>query len=69
MEKEITPDLILDGERYFTRENTAKRLKCSAQTMAGWYTRGKGPPSVKFGRHVLYGENDLRAWIASKKRG
>jgi len=66
---EITPDLILDGERYFTRENLAKRLNVSAQTIAGWYVRRKGPASLRFGRHVLYAESDVRAWISSKKRG
>jgi len=61
----ITPGLPhLANER-----EAADALGISAATLAKWRALGKGPPFLKIGRRVLYDASDLRAYLASARRG
>ena len=37
-------------------------------TLYQWRSRGEGPPAIRIGRHLKYDEDDLEAWIESRKR-
>jgi hypothetical protein len=46
----------------------AEQLGVAKQTLAIWRVRGVGPQFVKVGARVLYAQDDLDAWIDSRKR-
>jgi len=61
----VAPDVIVAGKPCFTRQGLAKALCKSEQTIAGWSTRGFGPPYFLIGRRVLYPEQGVINWLES----
>lgn len=49
-------------------KDTAKKLGVSPRTMEKWRVTGEGPVFHKFGSKVFYAEQDLDAWVASRRR-
>ena len=61
----VVPDMIVAGEPCFTRRGLARAFAKSEQTLAGWRTRGFGPPYFSIGRRVLYPEQGVLKWLES----
>jgi predicted DNA-binding transcriptional regulator AlpA len=55
-------------ERLLTAKDAARILRLSPSWLAKSRMRGDGPPYVKFGRSVRYGEGDLAEWMRSRVR-
>lgn len=52
--------------RYFTTAQAAERLFSKVRTLERWRQTGFGPVYVKLGKRVLYSEESLAAWEASR---
>jgi predicted DNA-binding transcriptional regulator AlpA len=62
-------DQELNGrERLLTARDAADRLRLSLSWLAKARMRGDGPPYVKLGRSVRYGESALAKWTHSRTR-
>jgi excisionase family DNA binding protein len=46
-----------------TPKELAAFLKVSESTLTYWRTKGTGPKSVKFGKHVRYDWSDVKRWL------
>jgi predicted DNA-binding transcriptional regulator AlpA len=55
-------------QRLFTAKEAAKFLRLSVSWLAKARMRGDGPPYVKLGRAVRYGEGGLSDWLKSRAR-
>jgi predicted DNA-binding transcriptional regulator AlpA len=55
-------------ERLLTANDAANRLRLSRSWLAKARMRGDGPPYVKLGRLVRYGESTLAKWAWSRTR-
>ena len=61
-------ELDQNRERLLTAEDAADRLRLSASWLAKARMRGDGPPFLKLGRSVRYGESALAKWTWSRTR-
>ncbi|GAB2474330.1 hypothetical protein GCM10027063_14180 [Promicromonospora xylanilytica] len=68
----------LDRTPMWTVEELCEKLHASPETVRSWRKNGTGPRAYKIGRHVLFEEADVRAWLeaheirgrsASRRRG
>ena len=57
---------LFDG--LVTREELARHLGVSTDTLARWEGRGTGPTSIKVGRRVLYRAATVNAWLRGLER-
>lgn len=55
-------------ERLLTAKEAAGRLRLSPSWLAKARMRGDGPPFVKIGRSVRYGEGALAQWTKRNQR-
>jgi predicted DNA-binding transcriptional regulator AlpA len=55
-------------ERLLTAKDAADVLRLSPSWLAKARMRGEGPPFLKIGRSVRYGEGALRQWTKSRLR-
>lgn len=62
-EKSATPSINL-----LTAKEAAKLLKVSLSWLAKARMRGDGPPYIKFGKSVRYGEAAVLLWLKSHQR-
>jgi predicted DNA-binding transcriptional regulator AlpA len=63
-----TVDHDEDDEFEFLNINdAAKLLGIPVATLRWWRSKGTGPRSIKFGRHVKYPKVALRRWIQSQQ--
>jgi excisionase family DNA binding protein len=53
------------ARKFLTTNEFAERVRAPEATVRYWRHIGDGPRSVKIGRHVLYDEADVDAWIES----
>jgi excisionase family DNA binding protein len=51
------------SDELLTPEKVAAYLQIPRQTLYAWRTRGRGPRSLKVGRHVRYRREDVEAWL------
>jgi predicted DNA-binding transcriptional regulator AlpA len=56
------------NQRLLTAKEAAKSLRLSVSWLAKARMRGDGPPYVKLGRAVRYGEGGLSDWLKSRAR-
>ena len=61
-------ELDQSRERLLTVDDAAARLRLSPSWLAKARMRGDGPPFVKLGRSVRYGESALAKWTRSHTR-
>lgn len=54
--------------RLLTAKDAADRLRLSRSWLAKARMRGDGPPYVKLGRSVRYGESALSEWIRARTK-
>jgi predicted DNA-binding transcriptional regulator AlpA len=55
-------------ERLLTARDAADRLRLSPSWLAKARMRGDGPPFLKLGRSVRYGESALAKWTRARTR-
>ena len=68
-EHRFESDQELNGrERLLTARDAADRLRLSPSWLAKARMRGDGPPYVKLGRSVRYGESALSEWIRARTK-
>ena len=58
--------MVLDG--YLTRDEAARQLNVSTDTLTRWGTQRIGPPSVRIGRKRYYRLEAVRAWLAAREQ-
>jgi predicted DNA-binding transcriptional regulator AlpA len=56
------------AERLLTANDAANILRLSTSWLAKARMRGDGPPYVKLGRSIRYGEAALAQWMKSRLR-
>ena len=54
---------------YLTTAEVAERFRTAESTVRFWRLVGKGPPSIRIGRRVLYPVDGIRAYEASLRAG
>ena len=54
---------------WISREQLARELGYSRDTLARWEARRTGPPCTRIGRKVLYRRSSVEAWISSQEQG
>ena len=50
-------------DEWMSRDDLAKELAVSVDTLSRWETRGFGPPCVRVGRRVLYRRGAVKDWL------
>jgi hypothetical protein len=53
---------------FLTAAEAATLLRVSVVTIGRWRIEGSGPPFRKFGRRVVYLQDDLIAWADAQSR-
>ncbi|MCG9915439.1 MAG: helix-turn-helix domain-containing protein [Phenylobacterium sp.] len=56
------------GQFLLTVEEAAERLRLSVSILNKWRVSGDGPPYLKLGRRVLYGRDQIDAWVSASSR-
>jgi excisionase family DNA binding protein len=51
-----------------TYKQAADYLTIPEETLRKWRAQGRGPRSIKLGRHVRYDKADLDAWVEQRKQ-
>ena len=51
---------------YRTQPETAKKLRLSPRTLERMRVEGRGPRFRKFGRRVVYADEDVEAWADAR---
>jgi excisionase family DNA binding protein len=61
----------MDAEEFdfLNIKEAAELLRIPVATLRWWRSTGKGPVSLKFGRHVRYPRRELRRWIETRPSG
>ena len=59
---------LLERGGYITTDELAVFLRKAPGTLDQWATRGYGPDFEKPGRDRLYKAEDVKEWLAAKKR-
>lgn len=55
------------SEEYVRVDRAAEIIGVSVNTLSYWRWTAQGPPYTKAGSRVLYGVDDLRQWMASRR--
>lgn len=55
-------------EEFETRDELAKRLRTSVDTLARWAYLGEGPPYLRIGRKAVYRRSDVEKWLETRKK-
>lgn len=63
--KDEKPGGLLDD--WMSREELARELMLSVDTLARWETRRIGPPCVRVGRRVLYRRGAVQEWLRQQE--
>jgi len=54
---------------WITRDDLAKQLALTTDTLARWATQGNGPARIKVGRRVFYCKSTVQKWLKSQEMG
>jgi excisionase family DNA binding protein len=60
----VKPDPL---PQLMTYQEVLDWLGVSKSTFARWTREGKVPPRIKLGRHVFFRQDELLAWLESRK--
>lgn len=59
---------VKHSKKYLTPQEAAELIGVRVQTLAVWRCRQKSPPYINVeGKRVIYDQDDLLAWIDSRK--
>ena len=61
---EDIPDLLAD---WISREQLARALGLTADTLSRWEARRQGPPCTRIGRKTFYRRAAIQEWIWSQE--
>ena len=53
---------------WIKRDELARQLSVTTDTLARWATQGIGPPRIRIGRRVLYRRASVEKWLAEMER-
>ncbi|SDE68534.1 helix-turn-helix transcriptional regulator [Ruegeria marina] len=59
------PDLLAD---WISREQLARALSLTTDTLSRWEARRKGPPCTRIGRKVFYRQAAVQDWIRAQEQ-
>ncbi|MCE8514897.1 MULTISPECIES: AlpA family transcriptional regulator [Ruegeria] len=62
---EDIPDLLAD---WISREQLARALSLTTDTLSRWEARRKGPPCTRIGRKVFYRRAAVQDWIRAQEQ-
>jgi predicted DNA-binding transcriptional regulator AlpA len=62
---EDIPDLLAD---WISREQLARALGLTADTLSRWEARRQGPPCTRIGRKTFYRRAAIQEWIRSQEQ-
>ncbi|MEV0893315.1 helix-turn-helix domain-containing protein [Promicromonospora sp. NPDC050262] len=67
----MTDPLSKPGDRtpMWTLEELCAYLRTTPATVHAWRKHGQGPRADKVGRHLLFADADVRAWLKSRVAG
>jgi predicted DNA-binding transcriptional regulator AlpA len=54
---------------WISRDQLARELGFSCDTLARWEARQLGPPCTRIGRKVFYRRSSVEAWINAQEQG
>ena len=54
-------------EEWMSRDDLARELGVTADTLQNWQTRRVGPPCARIGRKVLYRREAVREWLRNQE--
>lgn len=53
----------LDKAPMWTLDDLCRKLRCSPETVYTWRKQGIAPRAYKIGKHLLFEDADVRAWL------
>jgi hypothetical protein len=53
----------MEDDEFWTRPETAKKLRTPQATLAAWAYKGIGPRYYVVGRRALYRRSDVEMWL------
>ncbi|MCF6317555.1 MAG: helix-turn-helix domain-containing protein [Marinosulfonomonas sp.] len=53
---------------WIKRDELARQLSVTTDTLARWATQGIGPPRIRIGRRVLYRRTSVEKWLTEMER-
>ncbi|WP_460704330.1 helix-turn-helix transcriptional regulator [Myceligenerans halotolerans] len=56
-------DTPLDRGPMWTLDDLCRKLHCTRETVYTWRKHGIAPRAYKIGKHLLFEESDVRAWL------
>ena len=62
---EEVPDLLAD---WISREQLARALDLTTDTLSRWEARRQGPPCTHIGRKIFYRRAAIQEWIRSQEQ-
>ena len=62
---EEVPDLLAD---WISREQLARALDLTTDTLSRWEARRQGPPCTRIGRKAYYRRAAIQEWIRSQEQ-
>ena len=62
---EEIPDLLVD---WISREQLARALGLTTDTLSRWEARRQGPPCTRIGRKTFYRRAAIQEWIRSQEQ-
>lgn len=54
---------------WISRDDLARQLSVTTDTLARWATQGSGPPRIRIGRRVLYRRSSVAKWLSEMEIG
>ncbi len=62
---EEVPDLLAD---WISREQLARALDLTTDTLSRWEARRQGPPCTRIGRKIFYRRVAIQEWIRAQEQ-
>lgn len=62
---EEVPDLLAD---WISREQLARALDLTTDTLSRWEARRQGPPCTRIGRKIFYRRAAIQEWIRAQEQ-
>lgn len=62
----VPAPFFASAERLWSVSEVSRILGIPVATLRAWRCQGRGPASVKLGRHVRYDPDNVRAWVAGQ---
>jgi predicted DNA-binding transcriptional regulator AlpA len=56
-------------DEWINRDDLAKQLELTTDTLARWATDGTGPARIKVGRRVFYRKSSVEKWLKALEMG